>query len=328
MYGVCVGDDESGASIIPPFLQGEIKALALTDGGTCAIVKNNDIACWGKTINVPTERCTQLKELYLFQTSNGSASSAQLCTDNKLIISDYKGLVLNTYTNVTSVSRSPTNVCFIQNTNTATCYNSNVNANAILHASKVFAGDFGSCVLLNYAPLPSLSCIDSYSTFESLVTYETSFLDAKFSGPMGCFQFKDGWYCSSSVMGYTDILAKNMWSTADNTNNNILKVQDLDFYTPFQLSRSNILCTTFLNTNDVWCEGFSAKNGMNLLDLNKYDTTNTSQVLVSNTHACCLIQSKNSFWFVITVFLFIFLLLIAVYMGIRKFNQKPQFKRY
>ena len=165
MYVSCRGDHTSP----PDGIQGTVERLAIASNSTCAIVKSNQVVCWG-ALSVPSVTCDSL---YLY-------SNTALCLTGTTL-TDL--VTYNTYTDVTSVTSSPLNVCFKSNS-VPVC----LGAPPPLSNGSVYATDDGACVVGT-----TTSCSGS-AVFLPRAAH--THLAMTTSGRVVCNKWDDGWECS------------------------------------------------------------------------------------------------------------------------------------
>jgi len=164
MYVSCRGDHTSP----PDGIQGTVERLAISSNSTCAIVKSNQVVCWG-ALSIPSVTCDSL---YMYSTT-------ALC----LVGTTLTDLVTHdSYTSVTSVTTSPLNACFKSNS-VPVC----LAAPPPLSNGSVYATDDGACVVGT-----TTSCSGSVVFLPRAQKH----LYMTTSGHVVCNKWDDGWECS------------------------------------------------------------------------------------------------------------------------------------
>lgn len=336
MFAVCHGEASSGATHVPTAIQGNILNLAVAASTSCAILEpHSDVLCWGTGIQPPTVTCSSgstASQVFLWEnTVSDTINGAILCSNKQLIRWNSNNDTLAPINSVTHVSSSPTNLCYTVNS-TGTCLDFTVPGGLAGFASKTFAGDASTCVLLNVGT-SSISCYGSLSSINtSKPIGSLYFQDARLSGNIGCFQWDNGWLCSPVA---NDVAAESLvqlWPFVTSAKSNSpVGLGPLDVWYNFNSSKG-ILCAVRQQSKEVWCQGTGFLNAGDMNDavfqMNAENTNDAANVYISPTHICTTINQQTYSWVWIVALAFIAVLLILIYLSYKHNAKQPNVESY
>lgn len=335
MFAVCHGEASSGATHVPTALQGNIYDLAVGKNSSCAIVNPNaDIVCWGVGLQTPTNSCINSTASQIFvweNTVSHEMNGAVLCSNNTLIQWNSNNDVIPPITSVTHVSAAPTNLCYTKN-GTGSCADFTVPGGLAGFASKTFAGDASTCVLLNVGN-SSVSCYGSLSSLNVIIPNGSSYLqDARLSGNIGCFLWNKGWLCLPKANDASAENLSQLWPFVTSAKSGSpVGLGPLNLWYDFTNSKG-VLCSIREQSTEAWCQGtgFTDAGDMNdaVFQMNAEDTSNAQKTLVASTHLCTTMGATSYSWVWILIFLFIALFLLLIYLSYKHNVNKPEVNSY
>jgi hypothetical protein len=336
MFAVCHGEASSGATHVPTAIQGNILDLAVAKDTSCAILEpHSDVLCWGTGLQPPTVTCSSgstASEIHVWEnTISNTINGAILCSNQDLIQWNSNNDTITTIQSVSHVSSAPTNLCYTVN-GTGTCLDFTVPGGLAGFASKTFAGDASTCVLLNIGT-SSISCYGSLSSLDTSIPSGSSFfVDARLSGNIGCFQWNNGWLCLPVANDTGAESLVQLWPFVTSAKSNSpVGLGPLDVWYNFSSSKG-ILCAVRDQSKETWCQGtgFTSAGDMNdaVFQINAENTQDAANVYISSTHICTTINQQSYSWVWIVAFAFIAFLLILIYLSYKHNSKVPKVESY
>jgi len=333
MFAVCYGgDDASYATNVPPGLQGNIRNLAVAAGATCVIADpQSDVVCWGGALASPTSTCAPgFGPSQVFLWNNPSITyGAFLCNNDELHI--WNNTASESISNVSFAKSSPTEFCWVNN-QTASCSSLAVPGPLSGFAYKMFPGEGGACAQVD-AGATSLSCFGSYASLAPTPPSGQTLVDATLSGAVACFQWTNGWLCtttdgSGGAAPWAESLA-TLWpllTSAKSTNP--VGLGPVSVYANF--SNSGALCAVDPDSEQVVCQGslFDPQTTNPVVLMNLENTTAAQSVAVASDHICALVQGQTTPWAWILVLIFFVLFFVAIFLAWRHYRKEVYVKSY
>ena len=333
MFAVCYGgDDASYATVVPPGLQGNIRQLAVATGATCVIADPlSDVVCWGGVITSPTNTCgagSSPSQLFLWNDAT-TTNGAFLCSNQELHLWDNASDA--SQSSVSFAKSSPTELCWVTN-QTASCSSLAVPGTLSGFAYKIFPGEGGACVQVN-AGATSFTCFGSYASLPVAPPANQTLLDATLSGAVACFQWSNGWLCTTTdgaggAAPWAEPLA-TLWPLLTSAKSTTpVGLGSVSVYANF--SSTGALCAVDPNAEQVVCQGslFDPQTTNPVVLMNLENTIAAQTVAVASDHICALVQGQNTPWAWILILIFCVLFFVAVFLAWRHYRKEVYVHSY
>ena len=179
----------------------------------------------------------------------------------------------------------------------------------------------------------SLTCFGSYSNVAPVPPAGQTLVDATISGAVACFQWSNGWQCTTTDGAggdapWAESLA-TLWPILTSAKSlNPVGLGSLSVYANF--SNTGALCAVDPNVEQVFCQGgLLDPQTTNPVVLMNYENTMAARmVAVASDHICTLVEGQATPWAWILIAIFIVLFFIAVWLAWRHYRKEVYVQSY